>query len=515
MTPGDFIRKWRGAELTERAAAQSHFIDLCRVLGEPAPTDADPKGEWYAFEKGALKTGGGDGWADVWKRGCFAWEYKGKRKDLDAAYVQLQRYAVALENPPLLIVSDMARFRLHTNWTNTVQRVIELPLEELADGRRLRMLKQAFSESEVEQLRPGKTRQELTEEVAAKFARIAQYLRLRGEDPHAVAQFINRMVFCMFAEEVDLLPNKMFRRMLQASQADPEAFVANANALFAAMRQGGRVGFERVDWFNGGIFDDDSVLRLTEVELKEALDAADLDWSNIDPSIMGTLFERGLDPGKRSQLGAHYTDRDKIMLIVNPVIVEPLTREWAETKAHIAALMERSRTHRNEAQKTKAYNEAVSLHQTFVEKLKRFRILDPACGSGNFLYLSLQALKDIEHKANLEAEALGLPLIFPSVGPECAKGIEINPFAAELARVAVWIGEIQWMLRHGFPVNRQPILKPLDTIECRDALLNGDGSEAEWPAADVIVGNPPFLGAKLMKRRLHKNRQEAVRATEA
>jgi hypothetical protein len=109
MTPGDFIRKWRGAELTERAAAQSHFIDLCRVLGEPAPTDADPKGEWYAFEKGALKTGGGDGWADVWKRGCFAWEYKGKRKDLDAAYVQLQRYAVALENSPLLIVSEMER----------------------------------------------------------------------------------------------------------------------------------------------------------------------------------------------------------------------------------------------------------------------------------------------------------------------------------------------------------------------------------------------------------------------
>ena len=156
LQANEFIRKWRGTELTERAAAQSHFIDLCRVLREPTPSDADPKGDWYAFEKGALKTGGGDGWADVWKRGCFAWEYKGKRKNLDDAYVQLQRYAVALENPPLLIVSDMERFRIHTNWTNTVQQQIELPLEDLADERRRRLLKHAFSEEEVEQLKPKK-----------------------------------------------------------------------------------------------------------------------------------------------------------------------------------------------------------------------------------------------------------------------------------------------------------------------------------------------------------------------
>ncbi len=223
LQPNEFIRKWRGAELTERAAAQSHFIDLCRLLGEPTPSDADPRGEWYAFEKGALKTGGGDGWADVWKRGCFAWEYKGKHKNLDEAYVQLQRYAVALENPPLLIVSDMERFRIHTNWTNSVQRVIELPLQELADERRRRILKQAFSEVEVERLKPSKTRQDLTAEVAEKFAGIAHQLRARGHEPHAVAHFVNRMLFCMFAEDVDLLPNKMFRRMLKASQGDPDS----------------------------------------------------------------------------------------------------------------------------------------------------------------------------------------------------------------------------------------------------------------------------------------------------
>jgi type II restriction/modification system DNA methylase subunit YeeA len=120
MSPDEFIAKWAAAELTERAAAQSHFIDLCALLDESTPTEADPKAEWYAFEKDAAKTTGGEGWADVWKRQCFGWEYKGKRKDLQAAFAQLQRYAIALENPPLLVVSDMERFEIHTNWTNTV-----------------------------------------------------------------------------------------------------------------------------------------------------------------------------------------------------------------------------------------------------------------------------------------------------------------------------------------------------------------------------------------------------------
>src|SRR5205823_10908007 len=134
----------------------------------------------------------------------------------------------------------------------------------------------------------------------------------------------------------------------------------------------------------------------------------------------------------------------------------------------------------------------------FIERLKDFRVLDPACGSGNFLYLALKELKNIEHRVNVECEQMGLERGFPVVGPECVNGIEINPFAAELARVSVWIGEIQWMREHGFDASRNPILKPLETIECRDALLNEDGAEAEWPGADVIIGNPPFLGTQLM-----------------
>jgi hypothetical protein len=254
MTPHAFIEKWKGVELTERSASQSHFIDLCRLLDEPTPVEADPKGLWYTFEKGAMKTGAGGGWADVWKRHCFAWEYKGKHANLDRAFAQLQRYAIALENPPLLIVSDMERFVLHTNWTNTIQEQTEIAIDDLADARRRQVLKWAFSEADVEQLKPRKTRQELTEEVAAGFAPLALDLRARGHDPQAVAHFINRLVFCMFAEDVGLLPNHMFKRMLEASLADPESFQVHSRQLFAAMRAGGPVGFERVEWFNGGLF---------------------------------------------------------------------------------------------------------------------------------------------------------------------------------------------------------------------------------------------------------------------
>ena len=172
VTPGKFIAKWRASELKERSAAQEHFIDLCRLLGEPTPAEADPTGEHYCFERGARKDTGGDGWADVWKRYCFAWEYKGKHADLGAAFNQLRQYALALENPPLLIVSDMVRFRIRTNWTNSVSLTHEFTLEDLADAANREKLKWAMAEPE--RLRPGESRQALTERAAATFAELAQ-----------------------------------------------------------------------------------------------------------------------------------------------------------------------------------------------------------------------------------------------------------------------------------------------------------------------------------------------------
>ena len=497
MTPHAFIAKWRDATLKERSAAQEHFLDLCRLLDEPTPAEADPTGATYCFERGAVRTDtGGDGWADVWKRHCFAWEYKGQRANLDAAFMQLQQYALALENPPLLIVSDLRRFRIRTNWTNSVSRTYEFDLDDLTDRAVRDRLKWAFSDPE--RLRPGETRRALTERAAAAFAAVAQALRARGHDPPVVAHFVNRLVFCMFADDVGLLPDHMFTRMLRQAQRTPEQFTELAAELFRVMAAGGRVGFEAVAWFNGGLFDDGAALPLEAADIETVLAAADLDWSEIDPSILGTLFERGLDPGKRAQLGAHYTDRDKIMLLVEPVVIRPWLAEWDAAKADLAAALDRVEAATSPAARTKRLNAAERRYRAFLNRLRAFTVLDPACGSGNFLYLALQALKDLEHRVQLEAEALGFQRAFPDIGPANVKGLEINPYAAALARVSVWIGEIQWMRRNGFYESRNPILKPLDTIECRDAILTPDNTEPKWPEADVVIGNPPFLGGKLL-----------------
>ena len=508
MTPGDFTAKWRAAELKERSAAQEHFIDLCRLLDEPTPAEADPTGDWYCFERGARKDTGGGGWADVWKRHHFAWEYKGKHANLDAAFNQLRQYALALENPPLLIVSDMARFRIRTNWTNSVSETHEFTLDDLADAAVRDKLKWAMSDPE--RLRPGESRQALTERAAATFAALAQSLRARGHEPQAVAHFVNRLVFCMFAEDVGLLLNSMFTRMLEHARQRPEDFAVLARDLFGAMATGGRVGFETVAWFNGGLFDNDTALPLNKAEIETTLKASALDWSEIDPSILGTLFERGLDPSKRSQLGAHYTDRDKIMRIIEPVVMRPWLADWETAKARIATSLDRQAAARSASAQSRHRREAERLLGEFLKRLRAFTVLDPACGSGNFLYLALQALKDLEHRVQLEAEALGLPRAFPETGPANVKGIEINPYAAELARVSVWIGEIQWMRRNGFAGSRDPILKPLDTIECRDAVLSPEGGEPEWPAADVVVGNPPFLGNRKLRGELGNDYVEAL-----
>ena len=272
-----------------------------------------------------------------------------------------------------------------------------------------------------------------------------------------------------------------------------------AGSLFAAMKDGGAVGFEEVAWFNGGLFDDDTALPLDRPQVNAVREAAGLDWSEIDPSILGTLFERGLDPDKRSQLGAHYTDRDKIMQIVEPVIVRPWLAEWAAATEQLSDLLDQAGKAKTTQTASRRRQRAERQLREFLERMAEFRVLDPACGSGNFLYLALHALKDLEHRVRVEAQTLGLQPPFPAVGPANVKGIELNPYAAELARVSVWIGEIQWMRRHGFREDRDPILKPLDTIECRDAVLTDDGQEPAWPEADVVIGNPPFLGGKLLR----------------
>ena len=198
MTPSEFAAKWKGSSATERAGAQEHFVDLCRMLGWGTPND-DPTDERYAFEKGAEKTGGGDGFADVWRKDCFAWEYKGKRKDLVAAYRQLLEYREALDNPPLLVVCDLYRFEIHTNFTGTAKTVYRFTLDDLATApaEPLRLLRALFLDPG--RLKPETTRQELTEAAAQTFAHLAISLRDRGHEAQAVAHFLDRLLFCLFA----------------------------------------------------------------------------------------------------------------------------------------------------------------------------------------------------------------------------------------------------------------------------------------------------------------------------
>jgi type II restriction/modification system DNA methylase subunit YeeA len=541
----EFIAKWRRAELTERSAAQQHFLDLCELLGQDPPAKADPRGESFCFERGVKKIGGEDGWADVWKKGCFGWEYKGKHKDLDAAYGQLLTYRESLENPPLLVVCDMDRIVVHTNFTNTPNRVHEVRLEDLGTPRAHEILHAVFFDPD--KLKPGLTSRAVTEEAARRIGEIAQALREKGSAGEEVAHFLDRLVFCMFAEDVGLLPEKLFSRLVEKSRRDPARFGKLVNDLFAAMANGGDFGADTVRRFNGNLFNNAGPITLTEDEVERIYQAALLDWSAVEPSIFGTLFERGLDPDKRSQIGAHYTSREDIETLIEPVVMQPLRREWADVRALVENVLSTGKKQKSNVgaalaaardgagdiggetarrdKKTpplsaaalrKAQLEADTLVRNFLDRLASVKVLDPACGSGNFLYVTLQKLLDLESEVLRFADERGVGSHFPRVDPRQLYGIEINPYAFDLAQMTVWIGYLQWTSQHGFPWPQDPVLKPSDTIRCMDAILDlsdpGHPKEPEWPAVDFIVSNPPFLGDKLMRSGLGDDYVDKLRA---
>jgi hypothetical protein len=231
MEPVEFVKKWSDSRLRERQGSQEHFIDLCRLLGAPTPAEADPVGDHYCFERGAEKVGGGDGWADVWRKGCFGWEYKGKHANLGAALRQLQAYALDLENPPFLVVCDMERIEVHTNWTNTVSKTYEFQLSDLYNPERLDDLRSVFGGTD--RLRPGIDRHELTDKAAQAFGELGKRLQDRGHPPRDVAHFLNRLVFCMFAEDAALLPPTLFTRTVKATVTFPDKAQAQLADLFA------------------------------------------------------------------------------------------------------------------------------------------------------------------------------------------------------------------------------------------------------------------------------------------
>jgi len=316
LTPQDFVSKWKRVTSREKQTYQEHFIDLCHLVDHETPNESDPTGKRFAFEMGAAKTSGGQGWADVAKLGYFGWEYKGKDADLDKAYEQLLRYRDALRNPPLLVVSDINQIIIRTNYTNLPTRTFTIKLDDMLKPESLKILKTVFRDPE--QLKPHETVESVTQAAAAQFSRLADNLRRYGDDPQEIAHFLIRLLFCLFAEDIGLLPERLFPRLLEQTRHNSKDFSEVLRQLFRAMNTGGYFGADKILHFDGGLFDDDRVLPLDSADMDIIAGIDALDWAAIKPSIFGTLFERGLDPSKRSQLGAHYTGEEDIVLVVDP-----------------------------------------------------------------------------------------------------------------------------------------------------------------------------------------------------
>ena len=586
MSPAEFKRKWARYSGKETAAYQEHFNDLCALLGHPSPAAADPTGsESFCLQKRvvkdaelfALQDSGRvaeepddereRGFADVWKKGCFAWEYKGKKKNLDAAYQQLLRYRESLLNPPLLVVCDFDRYVVRTNFNGTVQETHEFTNANIDSPPVLHLLRAVFTEPEF--LKPQRTTAEVTEKLAAQIAAVARSLQERESieladaktrREHSVAQrknlriarFLNRIVFCFFAEDTGLLPANLVTEIFKGGVNDPEHFSETLEELFATMATGGRFGRDKIRHFNGHLFEEATVFQLDEKEISALATAGEADWQFIQPSIMGNLFERGLDPNQRAQIGAHYTSEEDILTIVQPVLMAPLRREWSGLKSTLAAAYAKAKgTPADRAKLT-----------TFHNKLASIAVLDPACGSGNFLYVSLKLLLDLEKEVIAFATQLGFT--FKSrVNVKQLKAIELNAYAFELAQVAVQIGYLQWRRDNGFQNDEEPVLQVLAGFENKDALMkeifrkmpkdlrearaeehiaiaplgsdqleiaaasdelreiskrktsNVSGEvrvyhERGWPACDVIISNPPFLGTSRQWDELGRDYCEAL-----
>jgi len=538
MTPEQFIKTWAGTQLKESASYITHFDDLCDLLNHLKPAHFDKTGERFTYQKGVTKRDPlvenvetKKGYADVWFDEHFAFEYKGanKHKDLAAAYRQLLLYKDALKNPPLLIVCDIEHYEVHTNFTNSVSKVYVFKNEDIAstkiiEGTRftaVQLLDKLFRDPEA--LRPEQTIEGVTQDAAKKFTELADSMDKKHHIPHTqAARFLVKLVFCLFCEDVGLLPKGIFSKIVHATKDHPKEFSRHLRDLFGAMAEGNRMVWgETIYHFDGGLFahseNDPDVVPFDGADTRILEDASKLNWADVDPSIFGTLFERALDiEGKRAQLGAHFTSRTDIETVIEPVLMSPLRREWEEVKSKTADYLDWnlpiSRKKPEGSRRPFGFDHdedkraALSkLLHDFQDRLASITVLDPACGSGNFLYVSLSMLKDLEKQVITFALDVGIDDMEPRVHPSQLHGIEKDDFAFQLASIVVWIGYLQWKVKNGYaPAAETPILKPLNTIKQMDAILAMSDepravSEPLWDAADVIVGNPPFLGDKKMR----------------
>ena len=572
----DFEARWLRSGGAEHANYGLFLQDLCDLLEvpRPDPTTDDPTQDAYVFERGVTFDDGAGkrstGRIDLYKRGCFVLETKqgtdtpdqqakaakaelgqatGKRRKglavrgtakwgqmVEAAREQALRYVRALPasepRPPFVVVVDVGfSIDLYSNFAGVGDSYVPFPdsskfrvlLPALADPAVRAQLKLLFTDPQ--QLDPARLAAQVTRRLAGHLAGLSNQLEKAGHAPDVVAQFLMRCLFTMFAEDVELIPKKSFSKLLAeyADTAEARAYLPEALAnLWATMDKGGFSPALRtkVRHFNGKLFHDATALPLNADQVALLQQAADADWTLVEPAIFGTLLERALDPDERHSLGAHYTPRRYVERLVLPTVIEPLRREWAAAQAASAQRLE-------EGKGKKAVDEARTELVRFLRRLTSVRILDPACGSGNFLYVTLEHLKRLEGEVLTALGQLGQSGRLElgdgtTVGPRQLLGLELNPRAAAIADVVLRIGYLQWHLRtHGLTQLREPLLDDYQNIRQQDAALSYDGPEfqnarpAVWPEADFIVGNPPFIGASRMREALGNSYTEALRRTYA
>ncbi len=599
MLVDTFVSKWAASGAAERANRDSFLNDLCDALGvaRPGVTTGDPARDTYVFEKDAVLVHEGGkrtvGRIDLYKDGCFILEAKqgadaGSKKTgtakrntpgwnvaMSDACGQALGYARTMDAPPpFVVVTDIGFcFDLYACFDGSGQ---YRPFPN-AQSHRVFLGELATSEAQRETLRavftapltldPSKRAAKVTREVAAHLAELARELEAAGHDAEQVARFLMRCIFTMFAEDIGLLPDNLFTRVLSTQWiADPKRFPREVTHLWNTMDQGGPFGFEGVlRKFNGGLFRDVAALPLAKPHLERLLEASKCGWADVEPAIFGTLIERALDPKERHRLGAHYTPRAYVERLVRPTVEEPLREEWDVARSEVRRLVGEDLA-TLPGKKSKKLEEGRAVVRRFHQRLCDVRVLDPACGSGNFLYVTLDVFKRLESEVlallgQLGDKTLLLAADQVMVTPAQFLGIEKKRWAKEIAELVLWIGFLQWHARtrrnaDGSVMWLEPVLKDLHNIECRDAVLVWDaerpvldaqgkpvtrwdgtttkkhpvtGEEvpdesakalvtelvnprrATWPKADFIVGNPPFLGGWKMRQALGEGYVEALR----
>lgn len=578
-----FITRWQHASGSERANYQLFITELCELLGVPKPDPArdDTRDNAYVFERRVqFQHGDGSqshGFIDCYRRGMFvleakrvkaATETRGFDDALLRARAQAESYARALPagegRPPFVLVVDVGRvIELYAEFTRSGATYTPFPdprshrikLPDLHDEAVRQRLRTLWLDAPA--LDPARLSAAVTRQVAAELAALATSLEAAGHAPQTVAAFLTRCLFSMFAEDVLLLPERSFKELLNRHRDDPATLQKMLRSLWTDMDRGGfsPALAQDVLRFNGKLFKgsavDGYVLPLDRDQIDGLLRAASCDWREVEPAIFGTLLERALAPAERHALGAHYTPRAYVERLVLPTVVQPLRADWADVQA--AALM---LAHEGKL------DEARAEVRRFHHQLCTTRVLDPACGSGNFLYVTLEHLKRLEGEVLIQLDALGdtqakLGLQGETVTLQQLLGIEINPRAAALAELVLWIGFLQWHIRSfGNASVAEPVIHDYGNIECRDAVLAYDRIDyvvdasgkavtrwdgvhtkphpatgepvpdeshqvalekyvnprkADWPQVEFIVGNPPFIGNKRMRYALGDGYTEALR----